>query len=217
MAKSSAALYAARALDAAAPPPTPPAEIAPALARPAATDLYPREARERELCDKAGSPDWLYVSIPTALAVGAIVLDNQVIMRDANPGVRMIGANLVGATWGFFVGSWWPAMPKCSPHWVPGAPPEGNVRNDLPIALAIALFAGITAPVAVAIETAWMPDTWDNTERVLRTVMPGVVAFGTALLPYLFPPKTLRAARELQNLRASADSRGAFVSYTLQF
>jgi hypothetical protein len=205
-------------LDAAPPPPPPPpAEIAPALPRPAATDFYPRDARERELCDKASSPDWLYLAIPTALVAGSIVLDSQVFKGDPNPGVRMIGASLVGVTWGYFVGSWWPAMPKCSPHWVPEAPPEGNVHSDWPIALAVALFAGATAPVAVAIETAGLPDSWDNTERVMRMVLPGVFAFGTALLPYLFAPKTLRAARELEKIRASADSKGAFVSYTLQF
>ena len=213
---SEAPLYAARDLDA-APPPPPPAEVAPALPRAAATDFYPRDARERELCDKASTPDWLYLAFPPLFVAGTIALDSQVFKTDGNPAVRTIGSSLVGVTWGFFVGAWWPAMPKCSPHWVPGAPPEGNVRVDWPIALAIALFAGATAPVVVAIEAGLATDAWDNTERVLHTVLPGVFAFGTALLPYLFAPKTLRAARELQNLRASADSRGAFVSYTLHF
>ncbi len=187
--------------------------------RAAGTDFYPRDAREKELCDSASKPDWLYLAFPLPLTVGAIVLDSQVFVPSGEPGLRTFGSSLVGLTWGFFVGSLWPAMPKCSEHWVPGAPPEGDVRVSWPMALAVATLAGATAPVAVAITEALpaAPPDWSNTERVLHVVLPGVIAFGSALLPYLLAPKTLRAARELQRLRASADGRGAMLSYTVQF
>ncbi len=187
--------------------------------RAAATDFYPRDAREKELCDAASKPDWLYLAFPLPLAVTSIVLDSQVFRPSTEPGLRTFGSGLVGLTWGFFVGAWWPAMPKCSAHWTPTTPPEGDVRVDWPMAFAVALFAGATAPVAVAITEALpsAPPDWSNEERVLHVVLPGVIAFGSALLPYLLAPKTMRAARELQRLRASADGRSAMLSYTLQF
>jgi hypothetical protein len=49
--------------------------------------------------------------------------------------------------------------------------------------------------------------------------MAGGVAFTGALLPYVpfLSPKTWRAARELQNLRAATDGKSAYVGYTLRF
>ena len=45
----------------------------------------------------------------------------------------------------------------------------------------------------------------------------GLAGFGGALLPYLLPPRTWRAAKELEKLRVSATQGGAFVGITLRF
>ena len=131
--------------------------------------------------------------------------------------VRDIGPMLVGATWGLFMGSFYPSMPKCSPHFVNTAPPEGQVRTMWPVALAFAILAGATAPVIDYIAIGPVPEGWSDAERVSRIVLAGAFAFGGALIPYLIPPKTVRAARELVNLRASISAQSSFVSYTFQF
>ena len=185
--------------------------------RVAATDNYARTARERELCESASKPDWLYLAIPPLLTAGATVLDSIVVKYDPNEVVRDIGPALVGLTWGTFIGSFWPSMPKCSPHFVNTAPPEGDVRTSWPMAFAFALFAGATAPVVDYIAIGPVPDAWSTAERVSRIVISGVFAFGAAFIPYLIPPKTVWAARQLQNLRATVSAQSSFVSYTLHF
>ena len=90
----------------------PAAEVAPPPAQaatgarppPAATDLYPRDAEERKLCDKASTPDWLYMAIPPVLVAGAIVLDSQGLKYQENAFLRTLGPASVGLTWGFMVG-----------------------------------------------------------------------------------------------------------------
>jgi hypothetical protein len=183
----------------------------------AATDNYARSDQERELCDKASRPDWLYLAIPPVLTAGALVLDSIVVKYDPNEPVRDIGPLLVGLTWGTFIGSFWPSMPKCSPHYVTTAPPEGDVHASWPVAFAFALLAAATAPVVDYIAIGPVPDAWSNAERVTRIVLAGTVAFGAAFIPYLIPPKTVWAARQLQHLRANISAQSSFVSYTLQF
>lgn len=202
-------------------PATPPpdlhgAEVAP---RPplAATDIYPRDAQERELCDRASGADWLYMAVPPFLVAGAIVLDSQGLKYQDSAFVRTLGPASVGLTWGFFVGGFYLALPKCSPHWVPGAPPEGDVRATWPMAIAMAMFAGATAPIVVGIETGPLPTSWTTAERAGRVVTAGLVGFGSALLPYVLPPKTWRAAKELQRLRATVSEEGAYVSWGMAF
>jgi hypothetical protein len=215
-------------LDAQAPPP-PPAIVEPApppgLGRVAASEIYPRDARERELCASASHPDWLYLAIPPVLVAGAIVLDTQVFKYDwatfggteGSTFVRDIGPELVGLTWGFFLGSFMPSMPKCSPHFVSTIPAEGQVRTPWPLALSFALFAGMTAPIVDYVAIGPVPDAWNDGERVSRIVLASTFAFGTALLPYLLPPKTVRAARELEKIRATVTAQGSFVTYTAHF
>jgi hypothetical protein len=206
----------------------PPAIVEPAPPPPprvAATDFYARGSREAELCESASKPDWLYLAIPPLLVAGAITLDTQVFKYDwsvfggttGSTFVRDIGPALVGATWGLFIGSFHPSMPKCSPHFVSTAPPEGQVRTSWPIALSFALLAGITAPVVDYIAIGPVPDAWTDGERVSRLVVAGAFAFGMALFPYLVAPKPLRAMRELINLRATVSAHGTFVNYTLHF
>ncbi len=212
-------------MDAQAPPP-PPAVVEPAPTHAvAAQQIYPRGAREEELCSSASHPDWLYLSIPPLLVAGAIALDTQVFKydwsvfggTDGSPVVRDVGPALVGMTWGLFIGSFMPSMPKCSPHFVTTIPAEGQVATPWPVALSFALFAGITAPIVDYIAIGTVPDAWGDGERVSRIVVAGLFGFGAALLPYLLPPKTVRAARELERIRATVSARGTFVSYTLPF
>lgn len=191
----------------------------------AATDFYGRNARETDLCVAASKPDWLYLAIPPALVAGAIALDVAVFKydwasfggTDGSPAVRDIGPALVGATWGLFMGSFMPSMPKCSPHFVTTVPPEGQVRTSWPIALSFALLAGITAPMVDYIAIGPVPLAWTDGERVSRIAVASAFAFGMALFPYLVAPKPLRAMRELYNIRASITPQASFVSYSMRF
>ncbi len=184
----------------------------------AATDLYPRGSREAELCDAASRPDWLYLSIPPLLVAGAITLDSQVFQTDSSGFVRELGPTFIGLTWGLFIGSFYPSLPKCSPHFTTAVPPEGQVRTSWPMAFSFALFAAATAPFVDFIAIGEPePAAWPDGERVMRVVLASTLAFGSAFIPYLLPPKTLRATRELLNLRPSISAHSTFVSYSLRF
>lgn len=191
----------------------------------AAQDLYARDARERELCESASHPDWLYLAFPPLLLAGAIALDTQVFKYDwaafggtnGSAAVRDVGPSLVGLTWGFFLGSFMPAMPKCSPHFASTVPAEGQVRTPWGLALSIAFLAGVTAPILDYAVIGGVPDAWNDGERVSRIILASTLAFGAALLPYLLPPKTVRAARELEKIRATVSPQATFVSYTFSF
>jgi hypothetical protein len=200
--------YPARALDAVPPPP--PAAVA-------AADLYPRNAREKELCEDASKPDWLYLAIPPVLVAGAIVLDTQVFKNDPNVFTRELGPSFIGLTWGMLVGSFYPSLPKCSPHFASTAPPEGQVRTAWPIALSFALLAGMTAPIVDYIAIGPVPDAWPTEERVARVILAGAVGFGAALIPYLLPPKPLRASRQLIDIRPTVSAHSTFVSCAIRF
>jgi hypothetical protein len=188
----------------------------------AATDLYPRSKQERDLCEDASQADWLYLSIPPLLVAGAIVLDTQVFKYDPSVFVRELGPSFIGLTWGVFVGSFYPSMPKCSPHFTTTVPPEGQVRTSWPVALSFALLAGMTAPVLDWIVIGPIPtngatELWPTEERVTRVVLAGTLAFGAALLPYLLPPKPLRASRKLIDLRPTVGAHSVFVSGSIRF
>ena len=194
------------------PPPPPPAYVY------AATDERPRGPRETELCAKASTPDWLYLGSGVLLTALAIKLDNTV--EDSNSiFVRQLGPSSVGLTWGFTLGGGYLSIPKCSMDYVQSPPPEGDVRVAWPMAVAFAAIAGITAPILVGVENGSPSPSWDNGERVTRVVLASAFGVGGALLPDLLPPKTWRAARELEHLRAGAtgDGRGGFVSWSVRF
>lgn len=188
----------------------------------AATDLYPRTDRERELCDEASKVDWLYLSIPPVLVAGAIALDTQVFKYDPSVFVRELGPSFIGLTWGLFVGSFYPSLPKCSPHFTSTVPPEGQVRTSWPIALSFALFAGMTAPILDWMVIGPVPanattELWSTEERITRVLLAGVFGFGSALIPYLLPPKPLRASRKLIDIRPTVGPNAAFVSCSVKF
>ncbi len=181
-------------------------------------DIYPRGSRERELCEKASRPDWLYFG-------GLVVLDAATIWFDSwqhtkyadSLAVRVAGPAAFGITWGATVGGAWLALPKCSLEWVGETPREGKVREDWPLALAFAALAAATAPVINGIAIGPLPQSWSTVEREMHLVTAGVAAFGAALLPYAIPPTTWVAARQLDRLRFGADARGAFIGYTTRF
>lgn len=193
------------------PPPTPPAYTY------AATDIGPRSQEERDLCDRARNPDWLYLGVLVASDVASITLDTQIFKSSTSMPVRFMGPTFVGLSFGATIGGGYLALPKCANTWVPSSPREGDVRTDWPIALALATVSAGFAPVMFGVEDGIWYTQWSPGERSARIVVASVSGFAGALLPYLLPPKTWRAAKELEHLRANVDSTGMFVGYTLNF
>lgn len=201
------------------PPPPPPFVSAPAPAdpAPAATDYQPRSKREAELCDRAGSFDWLYMGALLLADVGTVYLDGNWFKDDQRPVVRTIGPGLVGFTWGWTLGAIYPSLPKCSPTWIAHAPPEGDVYTSTPYAIAMTIIAGITAPILVGVETGPPDYRWLLGERMARVFVSAGTGVIGSLMPYILPPKTLRAARELEKIRAGGDGQSVFIGYRFQF
>jgi hypothetical protein len=185
-------------------------------------DIYPRGQLERELCASASHPDWVYLMGLLALDGGAIWFGSSDTVKLAPPGDRLVlllsGPAAIGLTWGATVGGAWLALPKCSATWVGETPREGQVRAAWPLAIALALLAGATAPFLDAIAIGSYPTEWTTLEQQVHVVTAAVAGFGGALLPYLIPPRTWTAARELDRIRFGADARGsAFVGYSVVF
>ena len=173
-------------------------------------------SRERALYESASHADYLYVLPLLALEVGAVALDGA-LKYDDRPGVRLLGPSAVGLAWGGFVGGGYLALPKCELGFVAQPAIEGDVRSVWPLALSLALLAGVTAPVLVGIETGALPSDWTTAERASRLALAGVTGFAGALVPYLIPPRTFRAARQLESLRINATARGVSLGVTVSF
>jgi hypothetical protein len=194
------------------PPPTPPGYVY------AATDIGPRSQEERDLCEKARHPDWIYLGVLALSDVASIYLDSQIFKASDTQMVRYLGPTFVGLSFGASIGGGYLALPKCSNTWSYGAPPEGNIRHDWPIAIALAAVSGAFAPMVFGTETGPWRQSWAVGERSGRLVVAGVSGVVGALIPYLIPPKTWRAAKEIENLRAGADQNGALsLTYTIRF
>ena len=95
----------------------------------------------------------------------------------------------------------------------------GRAGRSWPVALSLALLAGATAPIINGIVVgsnfttpcppgAACPQSWTTFEREVHLVAAGVAGFAGAFLPYLVPPPSWAAARELDHLRVGADARG---------
>jgi hypothetical protein len=220
-------LWSAPAVDA-LPPSQPPGASAPYEY--AATDWRPHDAREVELCARAEHTDWLYMGLSLAAFSGAAYVDANRIkfvgydpddgrppVSNFGPAVRLTGPALVGLTWGFFVGGGYLAQPKCSQDWVASAPREGDVHSSVPLALALGLLSGATAPMLEFFFVGPIPQQWPIYERTLRLATAAATGFGGAILPYLLPPKTWRAAKALERVRAGVDGTGGLVSYAVRF
>jgi hypothetical protein len=176
-------------------------------------DIYPRTDRERDLCDRASRPDWLYLGGLVALDVGAVWLGtSEVVKFNSSVPVRTSGAAMIGLTWGATLGGAWLALPKCSPRWLETPPREGEVGASWPLAFAIALLAGATAPIVNGIAIGNLPVEWSTFEREMHVAVAAVFGFGGALLPYVLPPRTLSAARELEHIRLEPLLTGALGS-----
>ena len=209
-------------LDALPPPP-------PAAYSYAPGDIYPRGSHEQELCSTASHPDYVYLGALALLDVAGVWAGSSSYIKYSNSiPVRMTGPVMIGLVWGGTVGGSWLALPKCDPQWVASPPREGNVRMSWPLALSLAGVAAITAPIVngIAIGTycgpplcqGGLPATWTDLEREMHVVAAGVAGFGGALLPYLIPPRTWSAAREIDRLRLGVDGRGnVFVGYSASF
>lgn len=198
-------------------PPSPPAHTAYVYGP---GDIYPRSDRERELCARASHPDWLYLTGLVVLDAGAVILGGTDPVKSSGPYVSFVSPVVIGLTWGATLGGGYLALPKCSPEWVDVAPREGNVHANWPLALALALLSGATAPIVygIAINVGDLPSDWSDENRALHAVAAGVMGFGGALLPYVLPPTTWRAAKEIERIRLGGDGRGGWMlGFTTEF
>jgi hypothetical protein len=192
-------------------PPPPPAAYAYGQAN-APGDIYPRGPRETELCERSSRPDWLYLGGLVLLNAGAIAYGSaDSIVDGSSVVVRFTAPTFVGLAWGVGIGGGWLALPHCDPHFVGELPREGDVRANWPVALSLALLGGATAPMINGILVGGnQPIDWSTPERTAHVLTAAFAGFAGALLPYLLPPRTWTAARELEHLRVGTDARGGF-------
>jgi hypothetical protein len=202
----------------------PPFQVAQVASAPADTpalapgDIYPRDAHERELCARASYPDWYYLEGLAALDVAAILFSSLDVVNVKGWGSypSLVGPLVLGTAWGMTVGGAWLALPKCSPSWVSEPGRDGDVRETWPLAISLALLAGATAPVlnAIVVGSNSLPQEWSTLERELHVIAAGLAGFGGAFLPYLIPPRTWRASRELERIRFGVGVNGSvFFAY----
>ncbi|MBN9166467.1 MAG: hypothetical protein BGO98_34895 [Myxococcales bacterium 68-20] len=183
----------------------------------AATDLRPRQTREIELCEKASHFDWQYAG---AFAVGfgaSIYLNIDKLKHTTEPGLRLLGPGLIGFTWGGFLSGGYLSLPKCDPMWAYGPPPEGNVRAQWPLATAIAIVSGVTAPIMDYAFLGPVKIDWPVTERSARVFIAAGAGVLGSLFPYLLPPRTWAAAKEIERMRVEGMPGGAQLSYWRAF
>lgn len=183
----------------------------------AATDIRPRQTREIELCEKASHWDWQYSAAFMLGYAGSLYLDIGPLKQNENTGVRLIGPGLVGFTWGGLLGGSYLALPKCDPLWAHGPPVEGNVRVAWPLATAIAILAGVTAPFMDYIFLGPIPLGWEVRERSARVFVAAGTGVLGAIFPYILPPRTWAARKEIDRMRVEGTLGGAALTYTLKF
>lgn len=194
-----------------ASPPEPPAYVY------AATDYRPRQPREIQLCEKASTFDWLYTGVMAAGLVASEYESIGLVKFSEKPAVRLTGPALVGFFWGGFLSGGYLSLPKCDPMWAEGAPPEGNIRAVWPMAAAISLLATVTAPALDYVFLGAVPVNWPVPERSARVFVAMGTGLAGSLFPYLVPPKTWAAKREIDRIRIGEVAGGPFISYGLTF
>jgi hypothetical protein len=162
----------------------------------------------------------VYLGALAVLDVAAIGLGSSYSIKyTGSIPLRMSGPLMIGLTWGATIGGAWLALPQCSPDWVGESPREGGDRAIWPMALSLALLAAATAPIVNGIAIGSnLPHDWTDLERGTHVVVAGLAGFGGALLPYVLPPRTWRAAREIERIRMGAGAGGGmFLSYAVVF
>lgn len=182
-----------------------------------ATDIRPRQTREIELCEKASHFDWQYAGAFFLGFLGSIYVNIGYLKQEGEPGVRLIGPGLVGFTWGGFLSGGYLSLPKCDPLWAAGPPPEGNVRAAWPMATVIAALAAVSAPFMDYVWAGTAKLNWPVPERSARVFVAAGTGVLGALFPYLLPPKTWAARKEIDRMRVEGTLGGAQVTYTLRF
>lgn len=184
----------------------------------APTDFRPRQPREKELCEQAASTDWLYIGATAAGTLGGIYANTQYLKHSGQPGVRLTAPAIIGFFWGGFLGGGYLSLPKCDPTWAYGPPPEGDVRASWPLATAVAVLATVTAPAMDYAFLGPVPLEWPVYERSMRVFIAMGSGLVGSLLPYVLPPKTWRAKKEIERLRLEgAPGVGAMVGYGFAF
>lgn len=183
----------------------------------AATDRAPRQTREIELCEKASHFDWQYTGAFALAFVGSIFADVGPLKLSKTPAVRLVGPGLVGFTWGGLLGGGYLSLPKCDPQWAWGPPPEGNVRTSWPLAAAIAIVAGATAPIMDYTFLGAVKPSWPVSERSARVVVASASGVLGALFPYVLSPRTWSAAKEIERIRVEGLPGGAQLSFSGRF
>jgi hypothetical protein len=169
------------------------------------------------LCEKASSFDWMYTGAMGLGVVAAEYVSIGQLKQSEQPGVRLIGPGLIGFFWGAFLSGGYLSLPKCDPLWAAGAPPEGNVRARWPIAAAITLISAVTAPALDYVFLGAVPVHWPVPERSARVFIAMGTGIAGSLFPYLVPPKTWRARKEIDRIRIGEVAGGPFVSYGFTF
>ena len=183
----------------------------------AATDIRPRQAKEIELCDAASTFDWEYTGA-FALAYGAATyLDIGPMKQSDTLAVRLSGPALVGFTFGGLLSGAFLSLPKCDPLWAEGPPPEGNVRTIWPIATGIAIISGIMGPILDYTFLGPVSLQWAVAERSARVFIAAGAGVLGSLFPYLLPPRTWSARKQIDRMRVMGTPAGATVSYVVTF
>ncbi|HEY8079364.1 MAG TPA: hypothetical protein VIF62_34775, partial [Labilithrix sp.] len=90
-------------------------------------------------------------------------------------------------------------------------------RSNIPIAAAISLLATITAPAMDFVFLGAEKPEWHDWERSTRVFLGMGTGLAGSLFPYLVPPKTWAAKKEIERIRLSTVSGGPFLSYAVSF
>lgn len=183
----------------------------------AASDLRPRQAREIELCEKASTFDWQYTGGWFLAFAGSVYLNIGYLKHTNEPGIRLIGPGLVGFTWGGTLGGGFLSLPKCDPMWAPSIPPEGDVRASWPLATAITVLAGAMSPIMDYTFLGPVKPEWTVPERSARVFVAAGAGVIGALVPYLLPPRTWRAKKEIEKMRLEGIPGGATLGWSTTF
>lgn len=197
----------------AAPPAEPPQEE-PAYVY-AANDIRPRSAKEVELCEQASHFDWMYTGAFAISYVASVWLNIDYLKQIGPASVRMIGPVVQGFTWGGTLSGGYLSLPKCDPLWTQAPPVEGNVRARWPMATAIAVLSGVTAPILDYVWLGQVKVGWAVEERSARIFVGGAFGVIGSLFPYLVPPRTYSAMRQIERLHIDGYKDGAGLSYRM--